>query len=618
MGRVRLLSDAVASQVAAGEVVERPASVLKELVENSLDAGATRVDIEYHRGGDKFLSVTDDGCGMDREDALLCLERHATSKIRTGRDLATVATFGFRGEALPSIASVSRFRLVTRERDAEAGTEVIVNGGKVEDVRDSGEAPGTRIEIRSLFFNLPARRKFLRGERTEAAHIDHQFQILALAHAERRFSLTRDGRQVHLLAPAADLAARVRDLCGAEFSGQLCALEERTHNGIKLRGLIGRPGHGRGDRSQQFVFVNGRAVQSPAISQPLREAYGTAMPRGMNPPAVLFVTLDPEWVDCNVHPAKREVRFRDAISVREAVQVAVSGALADLRRVSVAMPTRVFAEPESVDVAPPPKPDSASVARTQSSGESFNSPGQRNHSPEERVQSAEERDHSALPSLQRLAEFSPRPRELHEAELPGIQATERKTPEPFRFIGGLGERYVLLEDDAGLVLLDNRAARERILFEQLLRRIERHESVSQRLLLPAIVELAPRDFAWICEHAGLLAGAGISVEPFGSGAVKVDGVPPMLVHSEPRDVLLRVADDCRAGTKGGNRAIEEAIARSVCRSASLGSVPLDAESARALLDELMACELPYTCPAGRPTMIHFAHTELERKFGRGR
>jgi DNA mismatch repair protein MutL len=613
MGRVRLLPDAVASQVAAGEVVERPASVLKELVENSLDAGATRVDVEYHRGGDKFLSVTDDGCGMDREDALLCLERHATSKIRTGRDLATVATFGFRGEALPSIASVSRFRLVTRERDAEAGTEVLINGGKVEDVRDSGEAPGTRIEIRSLFFNLPARRKFLRGERTEAAHIDHQFQILALAHPDRRFSLARDGRQIHLLAPAADLAARVRDLCGAEFSGQLCPLEERTHNGITLRGLIGRPGHGRGDRSQQFVFVNGRAVQSPAISQPLREAYGTAMPRGMNPPAVLFVTLDPEWVDCNVHPAKREVRFRDAISVREAVQVAVSGALADLRRVSVATPVRVFVEPDSVDVA---RPAPAPVAPTRSPVQWNESAAQPSDSQAERVQPPVQRDDSAVPSLDCLAELHIRPRESNEAELPFVEATARKTPEPFRFIGGLGDRYVLLEDAAGLVLLDNRAARERILFEQLLRRIDRHESVSQRLLLPAVVELAPRDFAWICEHASLLAGAGISVEPFGSASVKVDGMPPTLIHCEPRDVLLRVADDSRAGVKGGARAIEESIARSVCRSASLGSVPPDAESARALLDELMACELPYTCPAGRPTMIHFAHSELERKFGR--
>lgn len=581
MGRIRLLPDEVASQVAAGEVVERPASVLKELVENSLDAGATRIDVEYHRGGDKFLAVTDDGRGMDREDALLCLERHATSKIRTGRDLATVGTFGFRGEALPSIASVSRFRLVTREAEAEAGVEVLVNGGKIETVRDSGEAPGTRIEIRALFFNLPARRKFLRGERTEAAHIDHHFQVLALAHPSLRFTLTRDGRVAHQLATAADLRTRARDLLGAEFAGQLFPLDPVTHNGVTLRGLLGRPGHTRGDRSAQYVFVNGRAVHSSAIWQPLREAYGTALPRGTHPPAVLFVELDPEWVDCNVHPAKREVRFRDAIAMREAVRHLVETALAGQRQASVALPVRVFAEPPSVPVRPAPP----------------------------QIQP------TAPPEV--VAHLRAVPVAAPEPELP-MPAMERVAPpERFRFIGALGERTVLLEDDAGLVLLDHRAARERILFEQLLRRIDRRETVSQRLLLPAIVELAPRDLAWMREHARLLAGAGLLVEPFGAATVKVDGVPPMLAHCDPREMLLRVADDCRAGgAKGGARAIEEAIARSVCRSASPGPLPADAASARALIDELMACDLPYACPNGKPTMIHFAHSELARKFGR--
>ncbi len=588
MGRIRLLPDAVASQVAAGEVVERPASVLKELVENSLDAGATRIDIEYHRGGDKFLAVTDDGRGMDREDALLCLERHATSKIRSGRDLATVATYGFRGEALPSIASVSRFRMVTREAGVEAGTEILVNGGKVEEVRDSGEAAGTRIEVRSLFFNLPARRKFLRGERTEAGHIDHHFQVLAMSHPALRFSLARDGRQAHLLAPADDLAARVRDLCGAEFAGQLFALEERSLNGMTLRGLLGRPGHGRGDRAQQYVFVNGRAVHSPAIYQPLREAYGTALPRGMNPPAVLFVTLDPEAVDCNVHPAKREVRFRDGFAIRDAVRGLVEGALADRRRVAVALPVRVFPEPETRDVARPAPPLPAPPAILPVPAE----------------------------VLQQVRSLPPRIAPEAELPLPDLPRAESAR---FRPIGPLAGRYLLMEDDAGLVLLDHRAARERILFEQLRRRFEAHESVSQRLLMPAIVELSPRDLAWVLENAQVLAGAGLLVEDFGNGTAKIDGVPPMLAGSEPRDVLLRVADDCRlGGGRGGSKAVEESIARSVCRSASFPEMPSEAAAVQALLDELMACDLPYTDPAGRPTMIHFAHTELERKFGRGR
>lgn len=587
MGRIRLLPDAVASQVAAGEVVERPASVLKELVENSLDAGATRIDIEYHRGGDKFLAVTDDGRGMDREDALLCLERHATSKIRTGRDLATVATYGFRGEALPSIASVSRFRLVTREAGSGAGVEILVNGGRVEDVRDSGEAPGTRVEVRSLFFNLPARRKFLRGERTEAGHIDHHFQVLALSHPELRFSLSRDGRQAHLLAPADDLLARVRDLCGAEFAGQLFAFEKREERGVTLSGLLGRPGHGRGDRAQQFVFVNGRAVHSPAVYQPLREAYGTAMPKGMHPPAVLFVALDPEAVDCNVHPAKREVRFRDGFAVREGVREIVEGALAAQRRVSIVAPARVFAAPAPRDVAPPPAP--AAV------------PPPVRRAPVEVLQ-----------------QIRPPERPVPEAELPLPDLSQARAPR-FRHIGPLAGRYLLMEDDAGLVLLDHRAARERILYEQLLRRFEARESVSQRLLMPAIVELPPRDLAWVQENASLLAGAGLLAEAFGNGAVKVDGVPPMLAGSEPREVLLRVADDCRAGgARGGAKAVEESIAKSVCRSAPFPEPPPDAAAAQSLLDELMACELPYTDPAGRPTMIHFAYSELERKFGRGR
>lgn len=586
MGRIRLLPDEVASQVAAGEVVERPASVAKELIENSLDAGATRVDVEYHRGGDKFLAVTDDGVGMDREDALLCLERHATSKIRTGRDLATVGTFGFRGEAVPSIASVSRFRLVTRPRDAAAGTEVLVNGGRVETVRDSGEAPGTRVEVRSLFFNLPARRKFLRGERTEAAHIDHHFQVLALAHPDRRFSLTRDGRQIHLLGAADDLTARVRDLLGAELAGQLFPLEPTTHNGVTLRGLLARPGHARGDRSDQFVFVNGRAVQSPAIWQPLREAYGTGLPRGMNPPAILFVDLDPEWVDCNVHPAKREVRFRDGIAVREAVHFVVERALSARRGAGAATPVRVFSEPPPALAVEPPRPD---VARM------------------------------PAPEIQVLERLAPPPAPTPPPELP-LVATDPSpaAPPPLRYIGTLADRHVLFEDDAGLVLLDARAARERILFEQLLRRIDRRESVSQRLLLPAVVELTPRDLAWILENARSLTGAGLLVEAFGAGAVKVDGVPPVLAGAEPRDVLLRIADDCRTGgCRAGSRALEEAIARSVSRSIPAAPPPADAGAASAFLDELMACELPYADPNGKPTMIHFAHSELARKFGRG-
>jgi DNA mismatch repair protein MutL len=335
MGKIRLLPDDVASQVAAGEVVERPASVVKELVENSVDAGARRITVEFVRGGTQLIRVVDDGCGMDREDALLSLERHATSKIRTAGDLASVTTMGFRGEAVPSIASVSRFRMATRPHGKDAGTEIVVAGGKIESVSDSGEAPGTSIEIRSLFFNLPARRKFLRGEETESAHIIHQMQSLALAHPDVAMTLLREGKMLWQAAATADLGVRIRDLFGEDFLRRMLPIEQGVENGIEISGFLSRPGEGRPDREQQFVILNGRVVQCPAIFQPLREAYSEALPRGRHPLAVLCISMDPLAFDCNVHPAKREIRLHRPDQLRQAVFLTARRMLENLRNPAV-------------------------------------------------------------------------------------------------------------------------------------------------------------------------------------------------------------------------------------------------------------------------------------------
>src|SRR5256714_14382001 len=323
MGRIRLLPEVVASQVAAGEVVERPASVVKELVENSIDAGARKIDILIRRGGISVVRVIDDGCGMERDDALLSLERHATSKIRNAADLAAIATLGFRGEALPSIASVSRFRLTTREPNAVVGTEIIVNGGKIDIVRDGGEAPGTQIEVRSLFYNLPARRKFLRSENTEGRSIEHQLHLQAIGHWQIAFSFVRGNQTVFQLPIAENLRDRVRDLYGSQLLERLLAVKADGQSEIDIGGLIGQAGLGRQTRAQQLVFVNGRAVESPVVSAALREGYHTALMKGQFPVTFLFLDLDPAAVDVNVHPAKREVRFRDPNSVREAVVDAI-------------------------------------------------------------------------------------------------------------------------------------------------------------------------------------------------------------------------------------------------------------------------------------------------------
>src|SRR5256885_3329990 len=323
MSRIRLLPEILASQVAAGEVIERPASVVKELVENSIDAGARKIEASVRRGGISLIRVVDDGCGMDRDDALLSLERHATSKIRTAADLAAIATLGFRGEALPSIASVSRFRLTTREPTAVAGTEIIVAGGKIETVRDSGEAPGTQIEVRSIFYNLPARRKFLRSENTESRNLEHQLHLQATGHPEIAFAFVRDERVVFQLPAAPSLLDRIRDLHGKDLVDRLLPVVGRDAPNMRIRGLIGQAGVSRQTRAQQLVFVNGRAVENAVLSAALREGYHTALMRGQFPVTFLFLDLDPGAVDVNVHPAKREVRFRDPNGVREAVVAAI-------------------------------------------------------------------------------------------------------------------------------------------------------------------------------------------------------------------------------------------------------------------------------------------------------
>ncbi|MEM8955092.1 MAG: DNA mismatch repair endonuclease MutL, partial [Verrucomicrobiota bacterium] len=327
MAKIRLLPDDLVSQVAAGEVIERPASVVKELVENSIDAGARRIEVVVNRGGISLIRVVDDGVGMNRTDALLAVERHATSKIATKEDLAAISTLGFRGEALPSIASVSRFRLSTREREALSGTAIEIKGGKLSGVKDSGDAPGTQIEARSLFYNLPARRKFLRTENTEFSHVEHQTRVQAIAHPEISFTLIRDERAVFQLPATRALIDRVRGLVGVELVSELVEVPRKERNGVAIWGLIGRPGIGRSNRSQQFVFLNGRPVEAPLLQYALREGYHTALMKGQYPVTFLFLEMDPCEVDVNVHPAKREVRFRDGNGVKGAVVEAVSGAV---------------------------------------------------------------------------------------------------------------------------------------------------------------------------------------------------------------------------------------------------------------------------------------------------
>lgn len=600
MSKIRILSDTLASQVAAGEVVERPAAVVRELVENSLDAGATKVEVAVQSGGAALVRVTDNGAGMDREDAMLCLERHATSKIRSKEDLAAIQTFGFRGEALPSIASVSRFRLVTCEAGAEAGTELEVHGGKLVAVRDGVAAPGTMIEARSLFYNVPARRKFLRSEATEYAQVEQQFRLHAIANPQVAFTLIKDGAVMHHLPATTDVMERIQGLVGEELAQRLLPVPEVERFNIAITGYIGGPGFSRSNRQYQVVFLNGRAIESAAIHHGLREGYHTALMKGQHPVTFLFMRMDPHAYDINVHPAKKEVRFHDSQSVREALSLAIGDTLNQSRVLPQGHATpRAFAP--------------VGIATT------FEEPAQQPHLPIAPAETtALRRDWAELPSAT-PPRVEPSASPL-EPTLPcPTENGKRKTENvSYRIIGVLNQLYVLLESGEGLVLMDQHAAHERVLFEKLRRSMEAEGVPTQRLLLPLMLHVGPRDYELLSRNLPALAKLGIEAEPFGANTLKIDALPTFLTSDDPLELMNSFVEELASLSQRSSslRLGEDMIATTACRHAVKANDRLRHPELQSLLDDLLACEMPYCCPHGRPTLIQISYAELDRKFGR--
>lgn len=632
MGKIRLLPEALASQVAAGEVVERPASVAKELVENSIDAGASNIEIRVQRGGIALIRVTDDGCGMNRDDALMCLERNATSKIKTKEDLAAIHTLGFRGEAIPSIASVSKFRLATREPDSLTGTEIIINGGKVISVKDCGEPPGTQIEVRSLFYNLPARRKFLRTENTEYSHLEQVIKTQAIAHEKIRFSLVRNDRLAFQLPATESLRERIGGLVGNDLASRLLEIEPMEHKGVKVRGFIGPPGMGRSDRRQQLSFLNGRPVEAAIITRALREGYHTALMKGQYPVTFLFLETDPTAVDVNVHPAKREVRFHDGFGVQDAIIAAVQATLRErmTRPVSGVGLTGgsynkppATPEPNVVQENLIPEAEQRSLRNDWSdlskAAESQKEP--------EKLFTATERERVEAQTPQETTTQQgrvddstglnepPNPVESAPAEEP---EKEKPKASDYRLMGVLGKLYVLLESKEGLVLMDQHAAHERVLFEEMKRRMETEGVPSQRLLTPIMVDLPPRDFDLVEKNIETLNKLGLSAEPFGGNTLKIDALPAFLKSDDPEGFLQEVIEEIRTSSDKMSelRLGEDMIATTVCRHAVKANDPLHDKELQKLLEDTLACDMPYCCPHGRPTLIQIGYAELERKFGR--
>ena len=600
MNRIRLLPEHVANQIAAGEVVERPASVVKELVENSLDAEARRVTVTIKNGGRSLINVADDGFGMSRDDALLALERHATSKISRAEDLQSITSLGFRGEAIPSIAAVSRFTLSSRERGTLSGTQIEIAGGKILSVTDVGAAEGTIVEARNLFFNLPARRKFLRSIPTETAHIEHIVTLCALAHPNVAFKLAVDGREVFNLAPTNDLSGRLRELYGAQLVQELVAVE-LARGGVRVTGFVGKPGVSRADRRQQHLFINQRPVESKGINYALLEGYHTALMKGKFPVTFLFIDIDPELVDVNIHPAKREVRFRDESTVRQCVIDAVRAAL----------------EPETAGLRPVQREGWPRSDRGWPQAEHRAFMPQSGQTPAPPL--ALRGETSAPPSAPQ-SNLLDVPRSHAETQISDeAQPAEVRTGEgAWRILGVVGQLYVLIESPEGLVLMDQHAAHERVLFEKMLRELETDSAPAQKLLLPLTLELEPRDAAFLHANQKTLHKLGIGVSEFGEKTFLIDALPPYFPTANLAQTFRNIIDELRqTGEEVHARRLgEDKIATTVCRHAVKAHDPLRGEELRALLHQLHQCELPYTCPHGRPTMIQISYAELEKKFGR--
>ena len=609
MAKVRILSDRVANQIAAGEVIERPAAVVKELLENALDAGATRVEVEFRHGGRSLMRIEDNGHGMSRDDALLALERHATSKIVEAADLDRLASYGFRGEALPSIASVSRFELQTREQGSDAGTEILVNGGKFVHVRDCGRPVGTRMEVTHLFNSVPARRKFLKTDQTEAAHIVQCVRLYALACPRTSFTLIEDGRTVFRSPECATLAERIAEIFGRQTADSLVPIDA-AGEGMGLHGLIGRPGVGRSTRHEMIVFVNQRPVDSRTLNYALIESYHESLPKGRYPLAFVFFECDPASVDVNVHPAKREVRFRSEPQVRGFVIRAV---LSRLRELGIPAGGAVQIAPAggAVQIAPAGGGVRVAASDVRSPGVSLN--------PSAPAKAGT--TNPATPPDIRATSLAPRiPVALSPLIPPPPAPVEIRKPDivipPWRFLALAHGSYALFETAAGLVLLDRRAAHERVWFERLREQFRSGLVPSQRLLLPVPLELDPVSSALLLDRLTFLHTHGFEIGEFGRNFFRVEAVPAWMepADAEPflRD-LLGAFRDGRLPDKDTDLAREELARLAVAKAVRLPERAGEAEL-QSLVAQLLATRTPLTSPAGRPTYIELNHSELARRF----
>jgi DNA mismatch repair protein MutL len=597
MGRISRLPEDLANQIAAGEVVERPASVVKELIENAIDAKATRVAITAEYGGKKLIRVEDDGIGMDPEDARLCLERHATSKIKRADDLGAIVTLGFRGEALPSIASVSHFRLRTRARGSDSGTEIRVNAGIIESVVEAGGPEGTMVEVADVFYNLPARRKFLKSDAAEAAQLSRFVTQLALCYPEVGFTLTSSGRKIISVPPVTGLPDRLYQLYGDR---QDLVQVDREFGGLRLHGFIAALAEQGPVRGPQHVFVNRRIVKDRTIAHAILDAYSVATNKERSPEVHLFLDVPPDRVDVNVHPTKAEVRFREQSLVHEMVRRALGDALGKGPAPELTLRTS--------DVLPG-RPMQPSIPGALS-GSYVN----RWVQPEGSAQAFSTTVHHEG-SLSNLRDEPPsRTSAMNPRDEPASVPSVR----PMIALGQFRDTFIIAMDDEGLCIIDQHVAHERVLFERIMERLTTESLESQRLLIPVVLELPPAERAALVAKSEALARFGFEVDEFGGDSIKVTSMPALLPPDECDAALRALAEDLEGLDRGLRLedALKQIAATTACHAAVKAHYPLTLEKMHHILEELRATAYSTVCPHGRPVMLRITRREIEKNFDR--
>ena len=617
MSIIRVLSENISNRIAAGEVIERPASVVKELVENSIDSGATSIVVEIEKAGRKLIAVTDNGSGMDQDDALMCLEPHATSKIKCADDIDNILTLGFRGEAVPSIASISRFSLKTRLHDSMEGFEVSVRGGKMIMAEPAGCAPGSRIEVRDIFFNVPARKKFLRADATEERHIQEILYMLSLPYPAVSFELIMDGRKVFASPSHDNLMPRIKTFFGKNYADHMLSVNYSDED-VSVKGFVARHGLTRSSRREQRTFFNGRPVEAPAAYRGIRDGFGGMLEKGRFPPCILFIRLDPHSIDINVHPAKREVRLKQEYKVSRVITEAIRIALRQSPAPSVTLDSRIplksllrgaqidYSTPtvEQADLQFETKTEIIPEEIPVEQGTDF-VPVSNDAVIEETIESPESTE-MVEPVVE--AAVSDVPRMNNDVlNLPGSGAVQ--------ILGFVDETYILGVSVDGLIIIDQHAAHERVMFERLLN-AARQGVASQQLLLPIALELSRAEAAYVSKHSENFLKLGFEIEPMSSNTVMLNAIPASLKQENAGGLLQDMLSDLLDEGKASNKLNVEALAMASCKAAVKAHDQLTLHEARSLFQQMAQCELPFSCPHGRPTIINITTKELEKRFGR--